>query len=262
MPKRSSFLYLFSFMLGVAYAKDTRACHVEYVLQEKDTLESLAHQIYDDPAKWRVIYYANQDRLADGTSLLKPGTAIRLPCAAGNASLPQPASGQPVAPSTPPAARLDHKDALKVIVPFNMTSADGVGAKVGSIVARNERMSIASRIEEALILTPYLQGLPPGLHAFHVHVNPNCGPAEEQGKVVPGLAAGPHLFLKGTGADATVTYHSHLGNLPNLLVEADGTSKLEIAVPRLTLDDIRGRSIVIHATRDDDSARQACGVVP
>jgi Cu-Zn family superoxide dismutase len=230
-------------------------------LKEKDTLESIAHQIYNDHAKARIIYYANLDRI-EGTSLLKPGTAIRLPCAAGNAPLPPPVTTPPVSQQNTAVGSLDRKEAPGVMIPFHLTSADGVGSKVGFILARNATISIASRMEEALVLSLHLQGLPPGPHAFHVHANPNCGPGEEAGKAVPGLAAGPHLFLKGTGTDAKVTYHSHLGNLPNLIVEKDGTASQEIAVPRLTLDDIRGRSIIVHATRDDDSPRQACGVVP
>jgi Cu-Zn family superoxide dismutase len=239
--------------IGLCVADQVRACHVEYVLKENDTLQALAHQIYNDPAKWQVIYYANQDRLTENASLLRPGTSIRLPCAAGNAPILQDK------PATSEVARNEPQD---VIVPFHMTSEDGIGRKVGFIVARNARISVGARAELALMLWPNLEGLPPGPHAFHVHSNPNCGPDKEDGKVVPGLAAGPHLFLKGTGDQEGVTYVSHLGNLPNLVVAGDGTAKKEIVAPRLTLDDIRGRSIVIHANQDDASARQACGVVP
>jgi superoxide dismutase, Cu-Zn family len=261
MATRALLLFVFGSVLGLSYVDDVQACHVEYVLKEKDTLESIAHQIYNDHTKWRIIYYANLDRV-DGTSLLKPGTAIRLPCTAGKAPVPPPASPSPAPQEKLAIGSLDAKEKPGTIVPFHLTSTNGIGAKVGFIVARNARISIGSRLEDALVLSPFLEGLPPGPHAFHVHANPDCGPGQEGGKAVPGLAAGPHLFLKGTGTDAKVTYHSHLGNLPNLIVAKDGTAKGEIAVPRLTLDDIRGRSMIIHATREDDSARQACGVVP
>ena len=36
----------------VCRANDAWACYVEYVLKEHDTLQSIAHQIYNDPAKW------------------------------------------------------------------------------------------------------------------------------------------------------------------------------------------------------------------
>jgi len=250
---------LLSFACGVALAfglfraDEARACPVDYVLKENDTLQSIAHQIYNDPAKWQIIFWANQDRLAEHASLLRPGISIRLPCTAGNA---------PAVQAKPIAGPVDRKAPQDIIIPFHLTSIDGVGRKIGFIHARIARMSVGAREETALVLSPNLEGLPPGPHAFHVHSNPNCGPGEENGKMVPGSAAGPHLFLKGTGHEAGITYMSHLGNLPNLLVAEDGTAKQEIAAPRLTLDDIRRRSIVIHASQDDASARQACGVVP
>jgi Cu-Zn family superoxide dismutase len=239
--------------LALTHAHTAAACHVEYLLKENDTLESIARQIYNDPAKWQIIYYANQDALGQNSSLLRPGTSIRLPCVAGAA---------PISQDKPNATLLEHKEPQEFLVAFHMTSLDGVGPKIGFIHARNARITIGTREEIALMLWPNLQGLPPGPHAFHVHSNPDCGPGKEDGRIVAGLAAGPHLFLKGTGNEAGTTYGSHLGNLPNLFVASDGTARKEIVVPRLTLEDIRGRSIVVHASQDDASARQACGVVP
>src|ERR1700704_5947155 len=179
-----------AFTLVLAVAHDAHACHVEYTLKENDTLQSIAHQIYNDSTKWQIIYYANQDRLAEHSSLLRPGTSIRLPCVA--AATPVPQDNQ----ITGSVAQREPQD---IVIPIHLTSADGVGRKIGFILARNTRISVGAREEIALSLLPTLEGLPPGPHAFHVHSNPNCGPGEEDGKVVPGLAAGPHLFLKGTG---------------------------------------------------------------
>jgi Cu-Zn family superoxide dismutase len=248
-----------AFTLVLSIADDAQACHVEYTLKENDTLQSIAHQIYNDSTKWQIIYYANQDRLAEHSSLLRPGISIRLPCAAAT---PVPTPSTPVPQDTQITGSVVHREPQDIMVPFHLTSVLGVGRKIGFILARNTRISVGTREEIALSLLPTLEGLPPGPHAFHVHSNPNCGPGEEDGKVVPGLGAGPHLFLKGTGHEAGITYLSHLGNLPNLLVMGDGRATREIAVPRLTLDDIRGRSIVIHSSQDDASARHACGVVP
>ena len=180
-------------------ANDAWACYVEYVLKEHDTLQSIAHQIYNDQSKWQIIYWANQDRLAEHRTLVRPGTSIRLPCTAGNVAVPE---------DKPIAGSVARKEPQDVIVPFHLTSTDGVGRKIGFIHARNTRMSVGAREEIALVLSPNLEGLPPGPHAFHVHSNPNCGPGEADGKVVPGLAAGPHLFLKGTGHESGVTYTS------------------------------------------------------
>ena len=137
------------------------------------------------------------------------------------------------------------------------TSADSVGKHIGTIKAQNTEISVAGRKEQALLLTPDLRDLPPGPHAFHIHSKPDCGSAEKEGVMVAGLAAGPHLFLEAGGK----TYGYHLGDLPDLIVAADGTATNAVLAPRLTLADLLNRSIMVHSTQSDSSGRQACGVV-
>jgi Cu-Zn family superoxide dismutase len=76
--------------------------------------------------------------------------------------------------------------------------------------------------------------------------------------MVAGLAAGSHLWLSGTGARSATTFSSHLGDLPDLEVDADGTARKEIVAARLTLADVVDRAFIVHASRDDDSPRLAC----
>ncbi|MGO8952547.1 MAG: superoxide dismutase family protein [Rhodomicrobium sp.] len=140
------------------------------------------------------------------------------------------------------------------------TSATGLGFYIGTITIHNTMIKIAGRDEPALVLKANLVSLAPGPHAFHIHENPECGPKEKDGVMVPGLAAGAHLFAEHKEGQEMVTYKSHLGNLPNLLVDKDGTATEEVIAPRLTLADLVNRSIMIHATQDDGSARAACGV--
>lgn len=140
------------------------------------------------------------------------------------------------------------------------TSATGLGPYIGTIVARNSMIKIAGREEPALLLKANLSGLAPGPHAYHIHEYPNCGPLEKDGVMVPGLAAGAHLFAEHQVGSEMVTYKSHLGNLPNLVVRADGTTVEEVIAPRLALADLVNRSIMVHANQDDNSAREACGV--
>ncbi|MGO9545397.1 MAG: superoxide dismutase family protein [Rhodomicrobium sp.] len=148
-------------------------------------------------------------------------------------------------------------------ISVNRTSATGLGPYVGTITVRNSFIKVGGRDEPALIVKANLVNLTPGPHAFHIHEHPDCGPAEKNGVMVPGLAAGAHLFAEyKTGGIEPVTLicKSHLGNLPNLLVSPDGTTTEEIVVPRLALADIVNRSIMVHASQDDTSAREACGV--
>ncbi len=140
------------------------------------------------------------------------------------------------------------------------TSTTGLGPFLGTIVVRNTMIKIGGRDEPALILKAHLANLTPGPHAFHIHEYPDCGPKEKDGVMVPGLAAGAHLFAEHKMGEQTVTYKSHLGNLPHLLAGADGTTTEEIVAPRLALADLVNRSIMVHASQDDASAREACGI--
>jgi Cu-Zn family superoxide dismutase len=74
--------------------------------------------------------------------------------------------------------------------------------------------------------------------------------------------AGKHLGPKGAG---------HLGDLPALMVAADGTATQPMTVDRLKVADVKGRALMIHAGGDNYSdepkplggggARVACGVI-
>ena len=75
--------------------------------------------------------------------------------------------------------------AASTTVTINAIDANGVGKKIGTIEL--------SDTKEGLRIAPQLSELPPGDHGFHVHVNPDCGPANgPNGQPAAGLAAGSH----------------------------------------------------------------------
>jgi superoxide dismutase, Cu-Zn family len=148
---------------------------------------------------------------------------------------------------------------LEVDLLVRLTSESGVGNAIGTIAVKNGEVLVAGRNEPALMLKPNLRGLRPGLYAFHVHENANCGPAIKEGLTVAGLAAGAHLWLSGIGQLSGTTFTSHLGDLPNLEVNADGTATKVVVAARLSLADVANRALMIHASQDDNSARIACG---
>jgi superoxide dismutase, Cu-Zn family len=150
------------------------------------------------------------------------------------------------------------RNPLEVELTVRFTSLEGVGHVIGTLTVRNGEIMVAGRKETALFITPALKGLPQGLYAFHVHENPACGPGQKDGETVPGLAAGGHLWLSGTGALSGTTFTSHLGDLADLEVAADGTAKKTVVAARMTLADVTGRSFIIHASQDDNSVRLAC----
>jgi len=67
------------------------------------------------------------------------------------------------------------------------------------------------------------------------------------------------LWLSGIGQLSGTTFTSHLDDLPNLEVNADGTATKMVVAARLNLADVANRALMIHASQDDNSARMACG---
>ena len=148
-------------------------------------------------------------------------------------------------------------------VTMNLATATGLGKAVGTITA--------AQTPYGVVLTPNLSGLPPGIHGFHVHQNPDCGPKAEEGKQVAGLAAGGHYDPAKTGRHEGPYGNGHLGDLPAIFVTSDGTATYPVLAPRLKLSDLKGRSLMIHAGGDNHAdhpqklggggARIACGVI-
>lgn len=153
--------------------------------------------------------------------------------------------------------------AEELVIRMNLIDSSGIGKAIGSITA--------SSGPYGTILTPDLVDLSPGLHGFHVHQNPNCGPAEKEGNMVPGLAAGGHYDPAGTNTHLGPYENGHLGDLPALYIDADGKATHPELAPRISISDLRGLSLMIHAGGDNYSdhpkslggggARVACGVV-
>jgi Cu-Zn family superoxide dismutase len=148
-------------------------------------------------------------------------------------------------------------------VAVNLIDEKGVGEAIGTVRLSDSKYG--------LIVAPNLAKLAPGPHGFHVHENPNCGPKEQGGKMVAGLAAGGHYDPGKVGKHDGPYQEGHLGDLPVLWVAADGTAKTPVVSPRLKLADARGRSLMIHAGGDNyadqpaalggGGARVACGLI-
>lgn len=153
--------------------------------------------------------------------------------------------------------------AAETSVPLNIADAKGIGASVGLV-----------RIVEThygLAFYPTLNGLPPGVHGFHVHENPSCAPGEQNRVSVAALAAGGHLDPQGTKRHGEPWGDGHLGDLPPLYVSPDGSANSPVLAPRLKLADVLRRSLMVHAGGDNHSdhpaplggggARVACGAI-
>ncbi len=141
---------------------------------------------------------------------------------------------------------------------------EGTGAKLGTITAKDA--------PEGVELIPDLRGLAPGKHGFHLHREPNCDPAEQDGKPVPGLAAQGHFDPGNTGVHAGPAGNGHLGDLPALIADQDGSANQSMVAPRLKISDLKAHALIIHSGGDNyadipqklggGGPRVACGVIP
>jgi Cu-Zn family superoxide dismutase len=138
------------------------------------------------------------------------------------------------------------------------------GEKVG-------RVWLHERRNGAVELTARVRDLPPGFHGFHIHTTGRCD--------APGFTtAGGHFNPAGA------SHNAHAGDLPSLLVNADGTAMLAATTDRFRIADLRdadGSAVMVHSGPDnfanipsrygtpdqdtlatgDSGSRIACGVV-
>lgn len=154
--------------------------------------------------------------------------------------------------------------AAEKIIDMHAISEEGVGDKVGTVTAYDSDNGLVLRVE--------LSDIPPGPHGFHVHENPSCEPAEQEGEMVAGASAGGHYDPEQTGKHRGPSGDGHLGDLPVLFVEEGETSFKRVQVaPRLKVSDLEGRALIIHSGGDNyrdtpeklggGGSRIACGVI-
>lgn len=149
-------------------------------------------------------------------------------------------------------------------VTINLVDAEGTQQNIGTITI--------SETDHGLLFTPKLSSLPVGVHGFHVHQNGSCDPAEKDGKMSAAEAAGGHFDPDDTGKHLGPYADGHLGDLPALYVNVDGTADYPVLAPRINkLAEIEGRALMVHAGGDNHAdhpeplggggARMACGVI-
>jgi superoxide dismutase, Cu-Zn family len=161
-----------------------------------------------------------------------------------------------------------------------------VGSTAGAVAAGGARHAHASIVDGSgaavgwarftedaagrLHVVVQVEGLAPGLHGIHLHGNAACdGPAF--------TTAGAHHNPLGALHGLDDPAGAHAGDLPNLIVNAEGRGHLAAVSDRATLSmgpvslfDSDGSALIIHAAEDDQQAtsatgnsgaRVACGIV-
>ena len=155
--------------------------------------------------------------------------------------------------------------APEAVVSLHRVDAAGGGPSVGEISLFRGPDGVQLRLQ--------LHGLPPGDHGMHLHAVASCDPsANAAGDMIPAGAAGGHFDPAATGRHEGPEGNGHLGDLPRVHVQADGSADVTLVASRLrTVGAFRGHAIVIHANGDNYSdtpaalggggGRIACGVV-
>jgi Cu-Zn family superoxide dismutase len=138
---------------------------------------------------------------------------------------------------------------------------DAKGNKVGTAKITPETTGVK--------ITASLMGLPPGMHAFHIHTVGKCDAPDF-------MTAGGHFNpeMKKHGKDNPMG--AHAGDLQNFTVGANGKAKFTAMAPNVTLAEGSnslfhdgGTALMIHAMADDyktdptgnAGGRIACGVI-
>lgn len=156
---------------------------------------------------------------------------------------------------------------LCLLLAFGIKISQASQITVTVYSTKNDKHSIGKVIfkdvDHGLLILPQLFELPPGLHGFHVHQNPNC--------TAHGDGAGGHQDPHNTHSHQGPYGKGHLGDLPVLYVDTKGRANTPTLAPRLKTSELRKHTLMIHEGGDNYSdkpaplggggARVACGVI-
>ena len=140
---------------------------------------------------------------------------------------------------------------------FIFTASPLALAETGTAVIKGtaEGSSIAGKAvfqdtAEGLKVSVELNNVPPGKHGFHIHQYGACGDS--------GKAAGGHFNPDAVAHGLLLKdgfTHAHAGDLGNAEITPDGTGKVELILPGLSLSggkySVGGRSLILHEKEDD-----------
>ena len=115
-----------------------------------------------------------------------------------------------------------------------------------SVVLRGVDNAVLGRVTmrqtgDIIVVRGWARSLTPGFHGFHVHQTGKC-------EAPTFTSAGGHYAVPGT------THGDHAGDMPSLLVTAEGKAYLRFVTDRFTLADLRdadGSAVMVHAGRDN-----------
>lgn len=128
------------------------------------------------------------------------------------------------------------------LVSISLDQAYARSAKAEVQNADLETVGAVTLVQEpdGVLVTMEASNLPPGFLGFHIHGIGECTP--------PFTSAGGHFNPQGKN------HPRHAGDLPNLLVNKDGTAFMAVKSDRFKLSDLlsgAGAAIIIHSKPDN-----------
>lgn len=147
------------------------------------------------------------------------------------------------------------------------TAAKTLSASLVNDTGRNIGSIKLDETPNGLLVSLEVTGLSSGWHAAHIHGTGDCSDHAEHFK-----KAGSHLSREGEEHGFYNEKGPHAGDLPNFLVQTDGSANVQFFASGLTLAEIAdadGSAFMIHEQPDDyksdpagnAGARLACGVL-
>ncbi|MBE1553007.1 superoxide dismutase family protein [Sporosarcina limicola] len=155
-------------------------------------------------------------------------------------------------------------------IPVSGENIESVTAPILNTEGNNIGEVILSEAADGVTISIAAEGLPPGVHGVHVHETGVCTPPDF-------TSAGNHFNPKHKEHGFENPKGFHLGDLPNIEVDAEGKVAAKLTTKEFTLKpgaansilDTDGSAVVIHAQADDyktdpsgnSGARIACAAI-
>jgi len=129
----------------------------------------------------------------------------------------------------------------------------------GSTISGNARITPSAT---GVVVLVEVQNATPGDHGVHFHEKGDCSDPAAQN-------AGPHYNPKSSHHGGLSTPVRHAGDLGNMQVDSSGKGLLVVSVSDLSINDLVGRSLIVHEKKDDlqtdpagnSGGRFSCGTI-